>query len=869
MKNKWSMINGQWLMVIVLSFIIYHVSFSRVVAQSISGSAPSQVAVGEQFRLTYTINSDDVEGFRAGNIPNELEVLMGPSTSRQSSFQMINGRTSSSSSITYTYILSATDNGTFTIPPARATVNGKQISSNSIRIKVSGQAQGHAGSQRQQRQSSSGIRSAGTPISGSDLFIKVSANKNRVHEQEPILLTYKVYTLVDLTSLNGKMPDLKSFYSQEIALPQQKKFTIENVNGKPYRTVTWSQYVMFPQMTGKLEIPPITFEGVVVQANPDIDPFEAFFNGGSSYVEVKKQIKAPGLSVEVLPLPERPANFSGGVGQFNIKASLDQTEVKANDPVTLRITVSGAGNMKLLKEPVVNFPQDFDKYDAKQNEKTKLTANGLEGSITYEFLAVPRHQGTYDIPPVEFVYYDTRENAYKTLKTEALKLNVAKGNGSSQNSSYNSQQDVEQLNKDIHYIKTGDTEQRQQGDYFFGSTGYWVALLLISLLLISLIVIFRQRAIDNANIGKMRGKKANKVAVKRLKLADKLMKQGKANEFYDEVLRALWGYVGDKLNIPVEQLSRDNISQQLSGRNVDEATIAQFIGALDECEFERYAPGDAKGNMNKTFDAAMTAIIKIEDVMKKKHTKSAKTVAVLLVLMLLPMSGHAVTKAEADSAYARQHYQDAIKQYEALLQEGVSADLYYNLGNAYYRSENFTRAIINYERALLLEPGDKDIRHNLQLARQKTTDKLSPSADFFLVTWYRSLVNIMGVDSWAWMALVALAMGVVLFLVYLFSSRVSLQKVGFFGAAFMLLFFLIANLFAWHQSQVLTHRTGAVVIASETAVKSTPAQNGTNLFMLHEGTKVEITDDSMKDWKEVRLPDGKEGWISTSSIEVI
>ena len=869
MKNKWSMMNGQWLMVIVLSFIIYHVSFSRVVAQSISGSAPSQVAVGEQFRLTYTINSDDVEGFRAGNIPNELEVLMGPSTSRQSSFQMINGRTSSSSSITYTYILSATDNGTFTIPPARATVNGKQISSNSIRIKVSGQAQGHAGSQRQQRQSSSGIRSAGTPISGSDLFIKVSANKNRVHEQEPILLTYKVYTLVDLTSLNGKMPDLKSFYSQEIALPQQKKFTIENVNGKPYRTVTWSQYVMFPQMTGKLEIPPITFEGVVVQANPDIDPFEAFFNGGSSYVEVKKQIKAPGLSVEVLPLPERPANFSGGVGQFNIKASLDQTEVKANDPVTLRITVSGAGNMKLLKEPVVNFPQDFDKYDAKQNEKTKLTANGLEGSITYEFLAVPRHQGTYDIPPVEFVYYDTRENAYKTLKTEALKLNVAKGNGSSQNSSYNSQQDVEQLNKDIHYIKTGDTEQRQQGDYFFGSTGYWVALLLISLLLISLIVIFRQRAIDNANIGKMRGKKANKVAVKRLKLADKLMKQGKANEFYDEVLRALWGYVGDKLNIPVEQLSRDNISQQLSGRNVDEGTIAQFIGALDECEFERYAPGDAKGNMNKTFDAAMTAIIKIEDVMKKKHTKTAKTVAVLLVLMLLPMSGHAVTKAEADSAYARQHYQDAIKQYEALLQEGVSADLYYNLGNAYYRSENFTRAIINYERALLLEPGDKDIRHNLQLARQKTTDKLSPSADFFLVTWYRSLVNIMGVDSWAWMALVALAMGVVLFLVYLFSSRVSLQKVGFFGAAFMLLFFLIANLFAWHQSQVLTHRTGAVVIASETAVKSTPAQNGTNLFMLHEGTKVEITDDSMKDWKEVRLPDGKEGWISTSSIEVI
>ena len=386
-------------MMISLSFIIYHLTYSHAVAQHITASAPSQVAVGEQFRLTYTVNTDDVEGFRAGNMPSELEVLMGPSTSRQSSFQMVNGHTSSSSSITYTYILCATANGLFTIPPARATVAGKQITSNTLHIKVSGQAQGNNGAAQRQQRQPSGVRPAGSAISGSDLFIKVSANKSRVHEQEPILLTYKVYTLVDLTSLNGKMPDLKSFYSQEIPLPQQKKFTVENVNGRPYRTVTWSQYVMFPQMTGKLEIPPITFEGVVVQANQDIDPFEAFFNGGSGYIEVKKKIQAPGLSVEVLPLPERPAGFSGGVGQFNIKASLDQTEVKANDPVTLRITVSGAGNMKLLKEPVVNFPQDFDKYDAKQNEKTHLTSNGLEGSITWEFLAVPRHQGTYDIPP--------------------------------------------------------------------------------------------------------------------------------------------------------------------------------------------------------------------------------------------------------------------------------------------------------------------------------------------------------------------------------------------------------------------------------------------------------------------------------------
>lgn len=257
----------------------------------------------------------------------------------------------------------------------------------------------------------------------------------------------------------------------------------------------------------------------------------------------------------------------------------------------------------------------------------------------------------------------------------------------------------------------------------------------------------------------------------------------------------------------------------------------------------------------------------------KHHMKSVKGLVtrfwLCCLLSLVSFSAHAVSKAEADSAYARQHYQEAIKQYEALLQQGVSADIYYNLGNAYYRSDNYTRAILNYERALLLEPGDGDIRHNLQLARQKTVDKLSPSADFFLVTWYRSVVNLMGVDAWGWTALVVLFLAIVLFLVYLFSGRVALQKLGFFGAVLMVLLFLMSNVFAWHQKHMLTNRTGAIVVASETSVKSTPAQNGTDLFRLHEGTRVEITDGSMKDWKEVRLPDGKEGWIATEAIEII
>ena len=849
----------------------------QVLAQSLTANAPSHVAVGEQFRLSYTVNTQDVSDFRVGDIPDAFEVLMGPSRSSQSSIQIINGHTSQSSSITYTYIVVAVKNGTFTIPAAHITADGKSVASGSLKITVSGQAQGGqggGGSQRQQQMQPQ-PRAAGTPISGSDLFIKVSANKKRVYEQEPILLTYKVYTLVELTQLEGKMPDLNGFHTQEVPLPQQKSFKIETVNGRPYRTVTWSQYVMFPQITGKLKIPALTFNGIVVQQNRNIDPFEAFFNGGSSYVEVKKQIQAPGMEIQVDPLPQRPANFSGGVGHFNISAQLDNTEVKANDAVKLRVIVSGVGNLKLIKQPVVEFPKDFDKYDAKLTDKSKLTANGLEGSMIYDFLAVPRHQGKFEIPPVEFTYYDTASRSYKTVKSQGFTLDVQKGSGGgSTMSDYTGQEDLKLLNKDIRYIKTGVTEQHGIDDFFFGSKGYWVSLAVLALIFISLFVIFRQRAIAGADIVGQRAGRANKVATKRLKKAARLMKENKPSEFYDEVLRALWGYVGDKLNIPVEQLSHDNIAERLTARTVEQTVIDQFIGAIDECEFERYAPGDPKGNMNKVFEKAMNAIEKIENGMKKGRRPSQARFVMLMVISLtsclLPLtSTAAVTKAEADSAYAQGRYQQAVKAYEELLKQGVSADLYYNLGNAYYRMDEMPRSVLNYERALLLSPGDRDIRFNLQMARSKTIDKITPESEMFFVTWYHSLVNLTSVDGWATIALCALALAIVLVLVYLFTEPVWLRKLGFFGAFALLLVFVVSNFFAFAQKRSFTSRSGAIIMAPAATVKSTPAKQGTDLFILHEGTKVDITDGSMNQWKRIRIADGKEGWVETSQIELI
>ena len=837
-------------------------------AQTLTANAPSQVQNGENFRLTYTVNTSNASDFRIGEIPEALEIITGPYTSQQSNFQMVNGHTSSSSSITYTFILCANKNGSYTIPAAHVHANGKTISSNPLKVTVSGHAAntGAAPKMHDDNDDRPQMRSAGSPISGSDLFIKVSANKQRVHEQEPILLTYKVYTLVDLTQLEGKMPDLTGFHSQEVKMPQQKTFHIENVNGRNYRCVTWSQYVMYPQMTGDLEIPSITFNGTVIQQNRNVDPFEAFLNGGSGYVEVKRSIKAPGLKIHVDPLPKRPDNFSGGVGKFNISAQLNKTEVKANDPITIRVVVGGVGNLKLIKQPVVNFPKDFDKYDPKVTDKTKLTANGVEGNMIYDFLAVPRNQGKYTIPPVEFTYYDVGANAYKTIKTQSFELDVAKGDGTGGNS----MDFTDEKNQDIHAIKTGKIVRKDAASLFFGSAAYWILLALLLATFIALMIIFRRRAIENADIVKMRGKKANKVANKRLRTAQKLMAAGKQGEFYDEVLRALWGYMGDKLNIPVSELSHDNIADKLAEHHVDEQTVNTFIEALDECEFERYAPGDAAGNMNKTYESAMTAIEKIEDVMKKKNTKAhSMAMLLMLTLMMFPMTIHAITKQDADAEYSKGNYQQAIKDYEELLKAGESAEIYYNLGNAYYRTENITRSVLNYERALLLNPADEDIRFNLQMARSKTIDKITPESEMFFFTWYRSLVNLMTIDNWARLAIASMILTLILALVYLFASHLTLRKIGFYGGVLFLVIFLLSNLFAFQQKQMLMKRNGAIVIAPSVTIKKTPEANSTDQGVIHEGTRVDIIDDTMRDWKEIHLADGREGWIPTSQIEKI
>lgn len=574
-----------------------------------TANAPEVVVSGDQFRLSYTVNTKKVRDFRAPNI-KEFEVLMGPSRSVQ--YQNINGV--ETNTITFTYILMAGKEGTFSIPGATIVADGNNYTSNSVTVKVLPPDQS-AGTGN----SNSSNNQAGTKITNNDLFITATASKTTVYEQEAILLTYKIYTQVNLTGLHGDMPDLKGFHTQEVDLPSQKQWTLEHYNGRNYNTTVYSQYVLFPQQSGKLEIPSITFEGTISQMVASADPFDAFFNGGS-YVNVKKNIVTPKLSINVKELPTgKPANFSGGVGEFTISSSISTQELKTNDAVTLKLVISGTGNMKLINTPEVGFPQDFEIYDPKVDNKFNLTRSGLSGNKVIEYLAIPRHAGTYTIPPVEFSYFDLKTQTYKTLKTDAYTLNVAKGEGNSDQvvANFTNKEDLKVLGKDIRYIKTGEVMLSKKDDYLFGSFAYWLWYLVPMVLFIVFLVVYRKQAMENANVAKVRTKKANKVATKRMKLAGKLLSDKNIAAFYDEVLKALWGYISDKLNIPVSQLSKDNIEEELTRYGVADDLIKSFINTLNECEFARYAPGNQNEAMDKVYESAIEVISKMENSIKR------------------------------------------------------------------------------------------------------------------------------------------------------------------------------------------------------------------------------------------------------------
>ena len=602
------------LIIILMALIAYS---TQMLADKVSftASAPDAVVVGDQFRLSYTVTTQKVKDFRAPSIKG-FDVLMGPSRSQQSNTQIVNGNVTSTSSITFTYILMANNAGEYTIPGASIVADGDQMVSNSVRIKVLPQDQGDSNSSS----SSSTHSSSGTGVSNQDLFITASASKTNVYEQEAFVLTYKIYTRESNLQLNNaKLPDFKGFHSQEIEMTTNARWTPEHYQGRNYYTTVYRQFVLFPQQSGKLYIDPAQFQMTVGKPVQSDDPFDAFFNGGSNVIEIKKSISTPKIAINVNPLPAgKPADFSGGVGEFNISSSINNKELKTNDAITIKLVISGTGNLKLISNPEIKFPDDFEVYDPKVDNQVRLTREGLTGNKVIEYLAIPRHAGTYKIPGVSFSYFDIRSKSYKTLKTEEYVINVEKGAGNADQviANFTNKEDLKVLGEDIRYIKQNEVTLQPKGSFFYGSMTYWLFYIIPALAFIIFFIIYRKQAAENANVAKMRTKKANKVATKRMKLAGKLLSENKKDAFYDEVLKALWGYISDKLNIPVSRLSKDNIEEKLRNHGVNEELIKEFLYALNDCEFARFAPGDENQAMDKVYSSSIEVISKMENSIK-------------------------------------------------------------------------------------------------------------------------------------------------------------------------------------------------------------------------------------------------------------
>lgn len=842
--------------------------------------APAQTEVGRKIMVSYTANTQDVEDIQVGEFPG-FTVAYGPSTSSASSISIVNGKTTQSSTLTFSYTLVAKEEGKFTIPAATVKVDGKAYKSGTATIEVlpsSGNSQQQTQSGNQQQQSRPSARQRGqvsaSDIGSNELYMAVTASKKKIYEQEAILLTYKLYTLVNIRQISGEMPQLDGFHVQEVDTKAQMSIKYERVNGRNYGTAVYRQYVLYPQKTGKLKVPSITFDTQVEFQNTSMDPFDIFFGGGSLTQMVRKSIVAPAIDIEVMPLPTpKPDNFSGAVGKYSISGTLTPEQVNANDAASLKLTVSGQGNMKLMKTPKVNFPHDFEIYDPKVTDKTTNTSTGAKGTVVYDYVVVPRLGGKYSIAPVSFCYFDPDEESYKTLLTDSFHIAVAKSKTTG-SSDYHEQEDLKVLSNDIRFIKLGNVRASESDTDDFGSTFYWLRYLILTVFYIIglLLLNYIRKNPDKYGISQ----KANKVANKRLKTASKLLKQHQSEAFFDEVMKALLGYAGDKLDIQQSDLNKDNVSEKLQTAGVQQQLVDAYMNIISECEFARYAPGDPDATMEKIFTSASQVLNDLDAAIgkrKKKDNYMKHYVIVFPILLFFTANIYAndndALKTQADSAYSQEKYDKAIKLYEKLANDVQSFEVCYNLGCSYYRKDNIAKSLLWLERASRLNPSDEDVQFNLTMVRNKTVDKITPEHEMIIVSMFRKLVNMMSLESWSLVCIMLFVLSLASSFLYFLSHSLYLRKLGVLLSVVCLLLCVFGNVCAYQQRTFAMSHNHGIIMSPSVTVKSTPSESGNDLFVIHEGTSVEILDSSMKDWYEIKIADGKLGWMHKKSLELI
>jgi hypothetical protein len=597
-------------------------------AVEFTASAKSSVQVGEQFRLTYTVNEQvdrfigpDFEGF---------SMLSGPNQSTSQSYQFINGKVTQSFQVTYTYYLQANKTGTYTIDPAKIITGGKSYESNALTINV---AQSSSPQSPAPPGATQGNQRTGQPrqetANKNDIFIKASVDKSQPYLGEQVILTYKIYTTVPISQISiDKISSFPGFWNKSLLNDNDPlKQSNEVVNGKEYVVADLRKIALYAQRSGEINIEPMELQCVAQVKSENSrsrDPFfDSFFNDpffNRNYQNVQLKVESNPLSIDVKPLPAsgKPLDFSGAVGSFNISSEIDRTELKSNEPINLKFTVSGKGNLELIDALPVAFPPDFETYDPKITNNLTKNSSGISGSRTFEYLIIPRNPGEFQIKPVEFSFFDPSRQSYTTLSTPLYNIKVNKGQDQPSGVTYSgvSQKNIQFIGSDIRHIKTGHIQLDHINSFFIASSSFIFWLVIPALLFITFIILWSKNKERSGNIALVRNRKANKVARKNLQRASEYLQKNSTEAFFEEISRALWGYISNKFNIPLADLSIETVHHRLSDKSISEDSIGKFTGVLENCEFARFAPGDKSGKMQEIYNEALEVISKIEQELK-------------------------------------------------------------------------------------------------------------------------------------------------------------------------------------------------------------------------------------------------------------
>ena len=581
---------------------------------SFEAKAPMVVAKGEAVRVEFSLNAKPDEGSFAAPSFEGFDVIAGPAESQGSSIQIINGQMTRSSNYTITYVLLPQREGNFTIDAASVRVGKTEYRTKPLPVEVVDEVKsgGEAG------KSAAGRPGDVQQVAKDDILLRMILSRTTAFKGEPIRATLKLYYRVNLRGDGGsKFPSFNGFWAQEIeqeAQPQRERY-----NGKVYETQVIKEYLLYPQQSGELTVEPAELNVVaqVIVQSPDPDPF---FGGGHEVYDVRRSLRTAPVKVTVRELPAgAPESFGGAVGRFTMASNAPSTELAANSAATYTIKISGTGNLSFVQAPKLTLPSSFEQYNVKTTESMKTTAAGTTGYRQFEYPFIARAEGEYEIAPVEFTYFDPATKQYITLSTARLPINVAPdagGGGSSQVVTGLSKEDVKLLGQDIRFIKLGRGNLRLQGRPFMGGTLYFVLLTAIVAAFAGAYVALRKRIRDRRNAVLMRGKRANKVAVQRFRAAAGYMKEENRHAFYEEMLRALWGYMSDKFNIPVANLTKENVREELHKRGVAPELSQRFSEIISRCDEAQYSPL-AGARMCDVYDEGVDFLSKLESVIKK------------------------------------------------------------------------------------------------------------------------------------------------------------------------------------------------------------------------------------------------------------